>query len=241
MRYYYDFHIHSCLSPCGDDDMTPNNIVNMSILKGLDIIALTDHNCAANIPAVLKCAKGRITVLCGMEIESCEEVHMICLFDEWNKCRKMWEIVHAEMNPIKNDAEIFGEQLIMNENDEISGKIDNLLVTATRMSVYDICRRVHEMGGVCIAAHVDKSSYSILSNLGFIPDDLNIDCIEISRRGDCDSLFSSNEYLKKYMALFSSDAHYLEDISERENFMEIDENVHLSAKSVVEFLKREKQ
>lgn len=237
MKYYYDFHIHSCLSPCGDADMTPNNIVNMSVLKGLDVIALTDHNCAANVASVLECAKDKLTVLCGMEIESCEEVHMVCLFADWNECKKMWDIISAEMNVIKNDTAIFGEQTIMNENDEITGYVENLLVTATHMSVYEICDAVHKLGGVCIAAHVDKSSYSILSNLGFIPDDLDVDCIEISRSGDYSSLVSANSYLRNYTAVFSSDAHYLADISEKKNFIEIDE---LTPESVIDFL-REKR
>ncbi len=235
MKCYYDFHIHSCLSPCGDIDMTPNNIVNMSVIKGLDAIAVTDHNCGENLPALYECAKGKLTLLFGMEVESCEEVHMVCLFATYNDCKKMQDRILEDKNHIKNDADIFGEQIIMDENDNIVGSVDELLVSATNLSVYDVVSAAHEYGGVCIAAHVDKSSYSILSNLGFIPDDLEIDCIEVSKNKDYDELLREWEYLGKYKSVFSSDAHYLMDISEKINYIDVDS---LDAHSIIDALRR---
>lgn len=221
MRCYYDFHIHSCLSPCGDMDMTPNNIVNMSQLKGLDAIAITDHNCAANAEAVLCAAEGKLIVLPGMEVESCEEVHVVCLFAELDACLKMEQKVRAQMIDIKNKAEIYGEQVILDENDEQVGQVDTLLVTATKLSVYDIVELTHSFGGVCIAAHIDKSSYSLLSNLGLMPDDLPIDAVEISKNGNFEKLAAIHRSLSNYCVLYSSDAHYLPDISERSHFFEV--------------------
>ncbi len=235
MKCYYDFHIHSCLSPCGDNDMTPNNIVNMSLIKGLDAIAVTDHNCAANLEAIQRCAEGKIILLYGMEIESSDEVHMVCLFADFESCKKMEEFVCAAMPNIANDEAIFGEQLIMNEEDEIVEKKSNLLVTASELDVYDIVEKVHAFGGVVIAAHIDKSSYSVISNLGFIPDDLKIDCVEISKNGDFDKLKETHTYLKKYTAIYSSDAHYLENISERENCIEVE---NFTPQSIIDALLR---
>lgn len=221
MQCYYDFHIHSCLSPCGDMDMTPNNIVNMALLKGLDAIAITDHNCAANAEAVLRAAQGRLTVLPGMEVESCEEVHMVCLFAELSQCRELERDVQESLLRIQNDPEIYGEQVILDELDEPCGSVEQLLVVATSLSVYDIVKRTHALGGVCIAAHIDKSAYSILSNLGALPDDLAVDAIELSKYGDFNALAAIHGNLRGMRVLHSSDAHYLADISERVHSFEI--------------------
>ncbi len=235
MKCYYDFHIHSCLSSCGDEDMTPNNIVNMSLIKGLDAIAVTDHNCAKNLPAILECARDKLVVLCGMEVESCEEVHMVCLFASYEACAKMEDEVMASLNYIRNDVEIFGEQTIMDKDDKQIASIDNLLATATSLSVYEIVEIAHKYGGVCIAAHIDKSSYSIISNLGFISDDLYIDAVEISKNGSFDELVLKWESLGSYKIVSSSDAHYICDISERVNYIEVDE---LCAQKIIDTLRK---
>ena len=112
MSLYYDFHIHTALSPCGDDDMTPNNIINMAALKGLDAIAITDHNCALNVRACCECGKAAgLIVVPGMEVETSEEVHVVCLFDDVDKAEKFGEYVSGHIPPIKNRIDIFGEQL----------------------------------------------------------------------------------------------------------------------------------
>ena len=231
MQCFYDFHIHSCLSPCGDVDMTPNNIVNMALLKGLDAIAITDHNCAANAEAVLRAAEGKLVVLPGMEVESCEEIHMVCLFAELKQCREMEREVQANLFHIQNNVEIYGEQVVLDEFDEPRGSVEQLLVVATNLSVYDIVKRTHELGGVCIAAHIDKSAYSILSNLGMLPDDLEVDAVELSKRGDFEALAAVHGNLYGMRVLHSSDAHYLADISERAHMLEL--AGECSAKTVI--------
>ena len=210
MKYYYDMHIHSALSPCGDKDMTPNNIVNMAIIKGLDIIAVTDHNTCGNVRAVMTAAAGRIIVVPGMEIETAEEVHVVCYFPDIEKAEAMECIIRRHLPPIANKAEIFGNQYYMDAEDEIIGEEETLLVSATTLDISSVFRLAKEYGGRAVPAHIDRQSYSILANLGMIPPDLPVSAVEITGR--------NREKLeidyKKYKILTNSDAHYLEDIAE---------------------------
>lgn len=223
MKYSYDLHIHTALSPCADNDMTPNNIVNMSLLKQLDIIAITDHNSCENAKAVIEVSKlTDLIVIPGMEVESLEEVHIICLFKDIEAALKMQSIVYDNLPNIKNKPEIFGQQLLYNSKDEIIGENDRLLITATKLSIDDIIQLTDEFDGVAYPAHIDRDSYSILSNLGVIPDDLNIKAIEFSKYVLAQDIFNKYSYLKKYYPIQSSDAHYLENIMERINFIELD-------------------
>lgn len=229
MKYAYDFHIHTALSPCGDDDMTPNNIVNMALLKELDIIAITDHNSCENVKAVLEVAKGTdLVVIPGMEVETSEEIHMVCLFSDLDSAIRMQDLVYQHLPPLENRAHIFGKQLIFNKEDDVIGENSKLLLTATSLSIYDIVAYVKQFNGVAYPAHIDRSSYSILSNLGWIPEDLDIQAIEISKNAN----FEKTELkYKQYKIIQSSDAHYLTDIFEREQFLE------LESKSINEVIK----
>ncbi len=217
MKLYYDLHMHSALSPCGDNDMTPNNIVNMSIIKGLDVIAITDHNSCGNVRAAQKVANGRITVIPGMEIETSEEVHMVSLFPTIEAAEEMEKILRASCTPVKNRPEIFGNQYYMDENDGIIGEEERLLVTASGLSVYDVVQKVAELGGVAYPAHIDRQSYSIVSNLGFIPPDLTVSAVEVTAKNR--EKFRKN--FEQYTVITSSDAHYLADISEREFCLDV--------------------
>lgn len=223
MKYSYDLHIHTALSPCANNDMTPNNIVNMSILKQLDIIAITDHNSCENVKAVIEVSKMTdLIVIPGMEIESSEEVHMICLFKDIENALKMQNIVYDNLPSIKNKPEIFGQQLLYSSKDEIIGENDRLLITATKLSIDDVIQLTEKFDGVVYPAHIDRNSYSILSNLGIVPDDLKIKAIEFSKYVLPQDMFNKYSYLKRYYPIQSSDAHYLEDIMERINFIELD-------------------
>lgn len=229
IKLYYDLHIHSALSPCGDNDMTPNNIVNMSIIKGLDVISVTDHNSCGNVRAVIEAADNRILVIPGMEVETSEEVHVTCYFKTVESAEKMWAEVKKNYSGIKNKEEIFGEQLYMDSQDNIVGKEDNLLVTATKLSIHDVFTLARSFGGVAIPAHIDRSSYSVLSNLGFIPPELDINTVEITPKNR-EKL--ENDY-KNYQIVSNSDAHYLEDISEPFYYMDV---VSKNAENVLEYL-----
>ncbi len=222
MKFAVDFHIHSALSPCGDEDMTPCNIVNMAVLKGLDIIAVTDHNSCANLPAVMEAARENgLMVIPGMEVQTKEEVHILCLFKKLEGAMKFSEIVYNSLPDIKNNEEIFGRQLIFNSSDEIVGKEDRLLLSSTILSVNDVFVLARGLGGICIPAHVDRQSYGIIVNLGFIPPGLNVKTIEISKKSTTEAIYSKHPFLNKYKYIVSSDAHYLQDISEREFFIEL--------------------
>ncbi len=220
MKVYYDFHIHSCLSPCGDNDMTPNNIVNMATLKGLDAIAITDHNCGHNAKAAIEAAAELpITVIPGMEIETAEEIHMVALFEDVETLEKMQEIVLSHLPPIKNKPALFGEQIIMDKHDKIIDFKEQFLITACSMSIFDVTQKVRLLGGVIFPAHIDKSSYSVLSNLGSIPDELEFATVEIKKKPIPQNLVDEG-ITSKYNVLHNSDAHYLWDISEKENYLE---------------------
>ncbi len=233
MKYSYDLHIHSALSPCGDDDMTPNNIVNMSLIKGLDIIAVTDHNSCGNVRAVTKVAGDRLLVVPGMEIETSEEVHVVCYFPTIEAAEAAEKIVREKMPKIKNQKEVFGNQYYMDAEDEIVGEEEILLVNASGLDIYQTFALAKEHGGIAVPAHIDRTSYSVISNLGFIPPDLEILAVEITKA----NLKSMESSYNKYQIISNSDAHYLENIAEPENFIDFYDK---TAKNLIDFLcKRE--
>lgn len=235
MKVYMDLHIHSALSPCADKDMTPNDIVNMAYLKGLDMIAVTDHNSVENIRAVLRCSADKnITIIPGMEVETREEVHLICLFPDLQAALSMQDIVYQSLPALKNREDIFGEQLILDENDHVVGHLERLLMTASGLGVEDVYTAVKDLGGAVIPAHIDRESYSLLSNLGFVPSDLNIKYLEISKKCNRDEFITKNPALKHYRFLRSSDAHTLGDILERECYLDLEE---MSIQSLLKELK----
>ncbi|WP_066504389.1 PHP domain-containing protein [Abyssisolibacter fermentans] len=216
MKLYYDLHIHSILSPCGSEEMTPNNIINMAMLKQLDIIAVTDHNTMLNVPAVIKVAQKKgIIVLPGIEVTTKEDIHALCYFKDINDGLKFQDIIYDSLPNIKNNEEIFGYQYIMDEKDQIIGKLDKLLLSSTKFTINEINNLAKEYSGAMVPAHVNKTTNSILSNLGFIPKELKL-CI-VEKNSD------QNEYLCKmigesdYNIITNSDAHYLRDISEPDN------------------------
>jgi len=221
MKVYIDLHIHSSLSPCSSNEMTPNNIVNMSILKGLDIIAITDHNSVLNCSPIMEIGKEKgIVVIPGMEVETKEEVHVVCLFPSLNKALKVQEVIWPLLPPMTNRKDIFGEQLLFDTKDEIIESVDKLLLTAADIELEDVDNLVRSVGGVIIPAHIDRKSYSVLSNMGFIPKNLKLKYLELSKSCNIDEFREQNK-LDNYKFIVSSDAHDLKDISEREMFLEL--------------------
>ncbi len=207
-----DLHIHSCLSPCSDWDMSPKKIVQKSLEKRLDLIAICDHNTAENLPATLREGKRQgIAVLPGMEICSKEEVHLVTLFKNIEDSLTMQEYVYAHL-PGQNQPEVFGHQVIADEHDQVLGENPRLLIGATKLSLADIVTKVHQLGGICISSHVDRPSYSLIGQLGFIPPDLHLDAVEVSYRVTLDKALSQVPGIKGYPCVTSSDAHFLDDI-----------------------------
>lgn len=217
MKYFYDLHIHSDLSPCGDEEMTPNNIVNMAYIKGLNIISVTDHNTTENLPAIMElCDKTDIKVIPGIEVTTKEEVHVLCYFKELENAMKFGKIIYESLPDIQNNPFIFGQQNIYNVKDEITGVLNKLLISATTYSLKELCLLTEKYHGVTVPAHINKKSNSILGTLGFIPFDIKINFVEIYTKAEL-----NNKLIKNLNILKNSDAHMLIDISETVNFIEL--------------------
>lgn len=208
----YDLHIHTAASPCGDDLMTPNNIVNMSLLKGLEVIAITDHQTVCNCEAVMTVGKKKgLIVIPGMEIECQEEFHMISLFKNIQSAKEMEAWLRSYMPPILNRPKVFGYQRVLNEEDEQVEEISQFLLVAANVSVEEIVKKARALEAIIYPAHIDRSSYSILSNLGAIPKELDFRLLEISQsaqRAHYEKLYPNQTIIQ------ASDAHYLQNIAE---------------------------
>ncbi len=236
MKLKYDFHLHSCLSPCGDNDMTPYNLVNMAKLLGYDIIALTDHNSCLNCPAAIKAGEeAGITVIAGMELCTAEEIHTVCLFEGLEDALSFSDYVKSTMPPIKNDESIFGNQYIMNQYDEILGSEELLLTTASGISIDDVVAEVSRFKGVVFPAHLDRASYSVLSVLGFMYPEMNFSAAEFTHKAFIPQYEEKHPLLKEMKHLRNSDAHYLENMVEPSVEIELPE---CSARAVIEYLKQ---
>lgn len=233
MKCYYDFHIHTCLSPCGGEDNTPNNVVNFAKMLGYDAIAVCDHNIAGNVSACQKVGeKVGLIVIAGMEVTTSEDIHVVCLFKTANQAKQLEKIVHDRMLIMPNDKKIFGEQIFRNENDEVTGEYPNMLLYGVDIGVYEIVKIVEDIGGICFPAHIFKEGSGILPILGTLDDLIGFKIIEKGRNIPNEKLAEGN--LSKYYPLDNSDAHYLEDMREAENFLECEKNIE----SIFEFLKK---
>ena len=233
MNLKYDFHLHSCLSPCGDNDMTPYNLVNMAKLLGYDIIALTDHNSCLNCPAALKAGEeAGITVVPGMELCTSEEIHAVCLFPDLKKALEFSDYVKSTMPPVKNDASIFGEQLVMDSTDRIIGNEEILLTAASGISIDDAVKEVSRFGGAVFPAHLDRASYSVLSVLGFMYPEMGFAAAEFTHKAYIPQYEEKHPLLKEMKKLRNSDAHYLENMVEPSVEIDLPE---CSAEAVVSY------
>ena len=233
---YYDLHIHTALSPCAGDDMTPNDIVGMALLNGLDLIAVTDHNSFSNAESVIRAAQGKeLIVLPGIEVSTAEEVHVICLFCNMESAKSF----EAELTPfhsnLLNRADIFGNQILFNEEDQITGEETRMLIAPSTISFDDLYDLVNKHGGAFIPAHIDRDSFSVLSNLGFLPPHLSINTVEVSHGGvEKGFVEKSADLFAKNKMIFSSDAHQLWSISEKEHFLLLPER---TAAAAIDFLR----
>ena len=210
MNIYCDLHIHSCLSPCGDMLMTPNNIVGMAFIKQLDAIAVCDHNTAENLPAVKEVADMMgVTLLPGMELTTREEAHMLAYFPDVDSALRFSRLVHEHLPPVVNRPEFFGRQVIMNSQDEEVGEEERLLISALDWSFEECERQIHLHSGLCVPAHINRGSNGVLNALGFLPGGAKYDALEVS-----DAVAMPPVDLSGYRTMRSSDAHYLENILE---------------------------
>lgn len=222
MRYVYDLHNHSCLSPCADNDNTPNNIAGMAYLSGIKIMALTDHNTAKNCQAFFEAAKRYgIIPVAGLELTTSEDIHLVCLFEELDSALKFDEYLQKRRVLIKNRTDIFGEQLILNSEDEVIGRDEYLLSNATTVSLDEAPKLIASYGGVCYPAHIDRDANGIIAILGTMPPTPHFDCVEM-RDGERIPEYKEKYDLSDKLIIVSSDSHYLTDINESNNFFELD-------------------
>ena len=216
MFYTADLHVHTVLSACAETEMMPEFILERAQELSLTLIAVTDHNSAENAPAMLRAAEGTgITVLPGMEVQTREEVHMLCLFDVLEQVARWQEEVYAHLPRLKNKPEVFGIQVMLDAEGEPVGTNDRLLATSTLFSVDEVVQTVQRLDGLCIPCHVDRPAYSLIANLGFIPPDLQIKGVEISHLVGPKEAQERFPQLKHYSLVASGDAHRLKEMARR--------------------------
>ena len=217
----FDLHIHSCLSPCANLEMSPSEIVARAVAAGIDGIALTDHQSARNTPAIAECARrAGLKCLFGMEVQTAEEVHTVALFDTTEQALALTDWVYAAMPKRVNDPETFGDQPVVTWDDDIVEMEWRILAMGCRRTIPETAAKVHELDGLYIAAHIDRPNFSVISALGAIPEPppttncrqpttKYFDAVELSRTAD-ESLWLPKA--AGYAVIRSSDAHNLDDV-----------------------------
>ncbi len=222
-NYYYDLHIHSCLSPCGDNESTPDSIAGMGELNGLDIMALTDHNTCKNCPAFFEAAQRHgILPVAGMELTTAEDIHIICLFGELESAMEFDNNLQARRILIENRTDIFGDQFICDSNDNIIGEEKFLLSNATDIPLEEVPVLAEAFGGVCYPAHIDRESNGIIAILGDFPQTPKFSCAELVG-AEVSSEYAGKTGIDSSKLIISSDAHYLWDIKEKTDFLTLEE------------------
>jgi len=207
-----DLHIHTCLSPCADLSMGPRAIVNKAAQQGLDVIGICDHNSSENVPAVVKAARGtNLKVVPGMEVTSKEEVHILALFDSLEKALRLQDIVYEHLHG-ENEPEAFGLQAVVNEDDDVVAFNKRLLSGATELSVEQVVDSIHCLDGLAIAAHIDRETFGIIGQLGFVPEELPLEALELSRHTRLEDAKRRFPQYGHCAFVRSSDAHSVEDI-----------------------------
>jgi 3',5'-nucleoside bisphosphate phosphatase len=209
--YRAELHIHTVLSPCAGVEMIPPLIVETAVKLGINLIAITDHNAGDNVPAVIKAAKGQdLVVLPGMELQTQEDVHTLCLFDTIDQLNELQSLVDANLPDIKNNIEYFGEQFIVDHSGEFIRRKEHLLITATRLSFEKAYHAVTNLGGLFIPAHVNRQVFGLIYHLGFVPPDLAIDALELSRHITPEQARLEFPQIHGYPLIQNGDVHYLD-------------------------------
>ena len=227
MLVKYDLHVHSALSPCADDDMTPANIVGLAALSGLDMVAIADHNAIANVKVAMDVGNAfDVVVVPAMELQTAEDIHILCLFEKFEDLQSFYNCI--DFADIQNRAEIFGEQLILDEDDNILGKEQRMLLVASGVSVEEVVSLAKQYNGIAVAAHIDREENGMVAILGTVTEDFSV--VEISatatKQIQC--------YTTGRKVITNSDAHTLEDIGVADGELEVTER---SAKGILQALR----
>lgn len=219
IRLRADLHVHTVLSPCADVEMIPPLIVQQALDLGIHLIAITDHNATANIESVQKAALGtKLTVLPGMELQTREEVHVLCLFDTLEQIQAWQQLVDKKMPDIENDIEHFGEQFVIDETGEFIRRELRMLSTSSELSITDAFYEVNKLGGWMIPAHVNRKTNGLLSILGFVPTDIAIDALEISLHLSKEEAYQKFPQIRGYPLIQNGDVHLLGDFAGTNEF-----------------------
>ena len=233
--FAYDLHVHSCLSPCGDDDMTPCNIAGMAHLNGLELVALTDHNASRNCPAFFRaCEAYGIIPVAGMELTTSEDIHVVCLFESLERALALEEAMQPYRMQIRNRKGIYGEQRILNENDEPIGEDPWFLPAATALELESAAKLVDEFGGACYPAHIDREANGLLAILGAFPPKPVFRCAEL-REAEHIALAEGRT------VVVSSDAHRLWELKEGGTPLHLDapkDNPDAVRRALIAYLRR---
>ncbi|MDR2010578.1 MAG: PHP domain-containing protein [Bacteroidales bacterium] len=235
MKIKADLHIHTVLSPCGNLAMGPLAIVERAKELGLDIIAITDHNSTLNVEVVSKIAeKEGIFVLKGAEVTTKEEVHCLCYMPDSKKLKEFQEFLESKVIFFPNSVDKFGYQLVVDEEENILDEVPYLLINALDLSINELQKKVDDMGGIFVPAHVDRKDTSLSSQLGFVPEDLKFDALELSPYAFRNNFFERFPWFKGYNYITDSDAHFIEDIGKVHNNFEIDQIDFINIKKAIQ-------
>lgn len=208
-----DLHVHTCLSPCADLTMSPMRIADRARSEKLDMLGICDHNSAENVRAAARAGREKgVTVIPGLEVTTAEEVHIMALFQCPENALKLQRVVYRMLPAGGNKPELFGDQIVANELDEVEGYNPRLLSAATGLTVEELVAKIHELGGLAILSHVDRETNGIIGQLGFIPDGLAADAVEISSVDRLAQTRERNPEIGRYPVIADSDAHFLTDI-----------------------------
>lgn len=210
-----DLHLHTVLSPCGDLEMSPTNIIAKAREKGLDCIAITDHNCTLHAKLAKELGKENgIFVVMGAEVTSKEEAHCLCFFPDEKSLDEFQIWLDDKLMKIPLDEDKFGYQLVVNREEEIIDQKEFLLINAIDADLDEIYDKVHSLDGLFVPAHINKGANSLISQLGFVPPDIKADAFEISRQVSKTNFIKKNAYLKKFQFIQDSDSHYIDSVGE---------------------------
>ena len=215
-----DLHIHTVLSPCGDLEMSPTAIVERALARGLDMIAISDHNTTRQVKVTQRIGKEKgLFVLGGVEVTSQEETHCLCYFRDDAQLDAFQLSLDEHLPKIENDVDRFGYQLIVDENEEIVGEEEYHLLNAIDVDIDGIYDEVHRIGGLFVPAHINKGTTSLMSQLGFVPPDLRADGLEINFRITKDEILKKFAYLKRFNFITDSDAHFIDNVGDVYNLV----------------------
>ena len=212
-KFRADMHIHSVLSPCGDIEMSPSAIVAKAKEKGLDIIGLTDHNSTLNAEVTRRLGERcGLHVLMGAEVTTSEEVHCLGFMPDAERLHEFQKFLDSRVIFFANDPDKFGYQFVVDEDENVLDEVPHLLINALNLSMEEMQRKVYELGGIFIPAHVDRSTFSISSQLGFVPDRLKFHALELSYYARGHEFLDKCPWFADFNYIQSSDAHFIDDI-----------------------------